>query len=58
MNSHEGANFDPVFCDFPDALVDSEELVRTDIFEWTEERDGEELRGGAESADSPEPPSG
>lgn len=58
LNNHAGANLDPVFRDFPDALVDPDEPDCMDIFECTEERDGEELRGGAESADNRSPPSG
>ena len=52
LNNHAGANFEPVFRDFPEALVDSEEAVRVDTSECIEERDGEELRAPVESADN------
>lgn len=58
LNNHDGANLDPVLRDFPDALVESEEPDRVDTFECTEERDGEELRGTAESTGNRSPPSG
>lgn len=57
LNNHAGANLEPVLREFPDALVDSDEQDWVDIFECTEERDGEELRGTAESADDLSPPS-
>lgn len=57
LNNHAGANLEPVFRDFPEALVDSEEPDRVEIFECTEERDGEELRGPVESADNRSLPS-
>jgi hypothetical protein len=57
LNNHAGANLDPVFRDFPDALVDSEDADRVEIFECMEERDGEELRGPVESDDNRSPPS-
>jgi hypothetical protein len=58
LNNHAGANLDPVLRDLPDALVDSEEPDRVDTLECTEERDGEELRGTAESTENRSPPSG
>lgn len=37
LKNHAGANLEPVFREFPDAVVDSEEPDRVDIFECTEE---------------------
>jgi len=57
LNNHAGVNLDPAFRDSPDTLADSEEVDRADTFECTEERDGEELRGAAESIDNRSVPS-